>query len=331
MSVHAIRIGDTAIISPDMDARMGGNINGPALIRMPDWAAGRLATYYLYFSDHKGTYIRLAYADRLTGPWTLHTPGVLDVKDSLFEPVDPPEPPESERPAWAKKMKGGYLYAHIASPDIHVDHANQCIRMYYHGLLRNGDQLTRLAVSPDGLVFKPKAPLLGPPYFRAFQFGEFIYAITWGGEIWRAPNWEGPFEPGPQVIPYSTEGGAGPYSTEGGAGKGFRHGEVHRVGNMLHILYTRMGDRPERILHTTLDLRGEWTSWVASDPRTLLEPELDWEGADLALETSVMGGVDRRVRELRDPCVFEDSDGEIYLLYCGAGESGIGIAALTGF
>ena len=43
-----------------------------------------------------------------------------------------------------------------------------------------------------------------------------------------------------------------------------------------------------------------------------------------------MGAVDRRVRALRDPCVFQDDDGALYLLYCGGGESGIGIAALTG-
>ena len=46
------------------------------------------------------------------------------------------------------------------------------------------------------------------------------------------------------------------------------------------------------------------------------------------MEVSVMGAVDRRVRQLRDPAVFEDADGARYLFYCGAGESGIGIAAL---
>ena len=61
---------------------------------------------------------------------------------------------------------------------------------------------------------------------------------------------------------------------------------------------------------------------------TRLEPELPWEGADLPLETSVMGGLESRARELRDPCVFVDADGATYLLYCGAGESGIGIARL---
>ena len=62
----------------------------------------------------------------------------------------------------------------------------------------------------------------------------------------------------------------------------------------------------------------------------MLEPELDREGADLPLQTSTMGTETSCVRELRDPCVFIDDDGAAYLLYCGTGESGIGIAKLEG-
>jgi hypothetical protein len=29
--------------------------------------------YYLYFADHKGDYIRLAYAEALMGPWQTFT------------------------------------------------------------------------------------------------------------------------------------------------------------------------------------------------------------------------------------------------------------------
>lgn len=321
MPVTATRLVAEPIVRPRMDGRMGGNINGPALLRMPDWATGRLGRYHLYFSDHVGRYIRLAYADALIGPWTMHEPGVLDIADSLFEPVDPPAPPEAERPTWAGMMKGEYLYAHIASPDVHVDPAKRRILMYFHGLLRNGDQKTRLAVSGDGLRFEVLEPLLGPPYFRAFMYGGCIYTIAWGGGIWRADAWEGPFERGPNLVPLAAKEGVG---------EGFRHGEVHRIGDNLHLFYSRMGDRPERILHVSVNLTPAWTEWTASPPATVLEPELDWEGAGLPLATSVMGAVDRRVRELRDPCVFEDPDGATYLLYCGAGESGIGLATLRG-
>jgi hypothetical protein len=63
------RLRGNPIIRPHMDARMGANINGPSLIRVPDWVEHPLGTYYLYFADHKGHYIRLAYADRLEGSW----------------------------------------------------------------------------------------------------------------------------------------------------------------------------------------------------------------------------------------------------------------------
>ena len=70
MPLRAVRRSDEPIIHPGMDQRIGENINGPAIVRMPDWAKGRLGAYHLYFSAHKGSYIRLAYADRVTGPWT---------------------------------------------------------------------------------------------------------------------------------------------------------------------------------------------------------------------------------------------------------------------
>jgi len=52
-----------------MDGRMGANVNGPSLIRAPAWLPNPLGRYYLYFAHHQGAYIRLAYADRLEGPW----------------------------------------------------------------------------------------------------------------------------------------------------------------------------------------------------------------------------------------------------------------------
>ncbi|TGP23371.1 hypothetical protein, partial [Mesorhizobium sp. M1D.F.Ca.ET.234.01.1.1] len=52
------------IITPGMlPGDDGANINGPSLIRVPDWLPGRLGAYYLYFAHHTGTYIRLAFAD----------------------------------------------------------------------------------------------------------------------------------------------------------------------------------------------------------------------------------------------------------------------------
>jgi hypothetical protein len=48
------RLLDHPIISPNLHPSIGLNIQGPSLIRAPDWMADRLGEYYLYFADHKG-------------------------------------------------------------------------------------------------------------------------------------------------------------------------------------------------------------------------------------------------------------------------------------
>jgi hypothetical protein len=321
MTISAKRLLDQPIISPKMDQRMGHNINGPSLIRVPGWLPNPLGKYYLYFAHHKGGYIRLAFADALTGPWKVYTPGTLDVSESLFEKKNPPAPAPEDRAEWSNKLEEDFLYAHVASPDVHIDHDNKKIRMYYHGLLRNGDQQSRMATSSDGIAFDPAEPLLGLPYFRVFQYQQYVYALAWGGALFRATNWGGPFETGPRVIP--DQPAAGTFH-------GFRHGAVHRVGDQLYVFYSRIGDRPERILYVTIQLDADWNSWRASAPSELLGPELNWEGTDCPLAVSTVGEAENRVRELRDPCVFEDVDTALYLLYTGAGESAIGVARLEG-
>ncbi len=294
---------------------MGGNINGPSLIRVPDWVEQPLGRYYLYFADHKGLYIRMAFADSLTGPWTIYSPGVLDVSESLFESVDPPEPPEADRPYWAKDLKGGYLYAHVASPDVHVDHETRQIRMYYHGLLWNGDQQTRLANSSDGLSFLPEQPLLGDPYYRVFQYQGFFYAVTFAGRLFRSRNWEGPFEQGPDVLASLAEDGML-----------LRHAAVHLDGDCLYVAFSRIGECPERISCGIVQLSPDWNDWLVTGSHVLLEPDLDWEGAELPLAISEIGAASQPLRELRDPGFYAE-DGRLFLLYCGAAEAGgIGLA-----
>jgi len=45
------------------------NINGPSLIRVPEWVARPLGRYYLYFADHKGDRIQLAFSNDLSCDW----------------------------------------------------------------------------------------------------------------------------------------------------------------------------------------------------------------------------------------------------------------------
>jgi hypothetical protein len=93
------------------------------------------------------------------------------------------------------------------------------------------------------------------------------------------------------------------------------------------VFYSRIGDTPERILVSTVALTDDWTKWQASEPQTVLAPQESYEGADLPLAPSRSGPAPGRVRQLRDPGIFQES-GKTWLLYSVAGESGIGIAEL---
>ncbi len=309
MPFKAQRTASQAIIYPDMDNRMGGNINGPSLIRAPDWLPSPLGRYLLYFADHKGTYLRLAYADALQGPWTIHTPGCLELKDSHF----PTELlPTGERPAWVEDASQWY-YPHIASPDLHVDHAKRQIRMYFHGMLESGEQVTRIATSADGQVFDVAPDLLAPPYVRAFPHEGYWHALALPNHLLRSRSGFDRFSPGPIPLPPST-----------------RHTAVLKQDHILHVFWSEIGDVPERIYGGEIELSGDWQNWQLRSKYELLRPELAWEGAHEPLVPSVAGAAHEPVNQLRDPCVFAD-EGRLYLLYSAAGEASIGIAELTYF
>jgi len=50
------RLLNRPIIGPDLHQNIGANIQGPSLIRVPDWVPNPIGRYYLYFADHKGSY-----------------------------------------------------------------------------------------------------------------------------------------------------------------------------------------------------------------------------------------------------------------------------------
>jgi len=278
------RFPNNPIIRPDMDARMGSNINGPSLIRAPEWLEKPLGRYYLYFAHHRGTYIRLAYADRLQGPWTTYEPGTLELEESLCT-------------------------HHIASPDVHVDDERREIRMYYHGMTEHG-QKTKVAISKDGIHFAARPEILGEFYFRAFRWGDCYYALGMPGIFYRSKDGLSDFERGPSLF-----------------SEDMRHSALKLDGNTLSVFYSNIGDRPERILLSTIKLTPDWTTWRASKRATVLQPLMEYEGVDLPLEPSKRGPVMSRARQLRDPAIFREG-GKTYLLYSVAGEHGIAIAEL---
>lgn len=320
--LRARRLPGNPIIAPGMDARMGANIQGPSVIRVPDWVPSPLGRYYLYFADHKGDYIRLAYADRPEGPWRVHGPGCLTLADSLFPTtprapgeVAPPRPMPGVAPPGTPGVPDAAndaTHPHIASPDVHVDHAARRIVMYYHGLETWRVQRTRVALSADGLAFTARPELLGPSYFRVFRHAGMHYALAMPGIVFRSADGLSGFERGPTLFEPL-----------------MRHSAVLVRGDAMHVFWTRVTDAPERILVSRVALQGDWQNWRADAPVELLRPEEAWEGADMPVAPSWRSAVLGPVNQLRDPCILED-DGRVFLYYAVAGESGIAVAELQG-
>ena len=300
--VNVTRLAGGPIITPDMDDRMGGNIQGPSLIKVPDWVNNPLGKYYLYFADHRGTYIRMAYADEVTGPWTIHTPGALKLEDSFFPTTCPPCSLAPGRVA--------ALYPHIASPDVLVREDLRQIVMYYHGR-GVGRQFTRAAVSSDGIQFEGREEDLGRAYFRVIEYEGYYYAMSMPGVLYRSRDGLTGFEAGPQFFTAD-----------------MRHSALLIRDNLLHVFFSNRGDAPERIMLSTIELTEDWREWRASEPIEVIRPELNYEGSDLPVEASRGGYIDERVHQLRDPAIFQDGD-KTYLLYSVAGESGIAIAEIN--
>jgi hypothetical protein len=316
--VRVERLLDAPIITPETCPSIGRNIQGPSLIRVPAWVTSPLGRYYLYFADHKGSYIRLAYADELNGPWTVHPPGSLQLAESC-SPTEPPEAPPGAVDRIRAVLTGSGVELphaleqelttpHIASPDAHVDDVNRHIVMYFHGLERFARQVTRVATSTNGVHFEARPEILGKTYLRAFPHDGHTYAMAMPGQLYRSKDSLSAFEEGPLLFE-----------------EHMRHAALLKRDGSLYVFWTRVGDTPERILLSTIELAPSWEEWSESEAVEVLRPERPWEGADAPLEPSIRSVAYGHVNQLRDPAIFEE-DGRTFLLYAVAGESGIAIA-----
>ncbi len=321
---HVQRLIDGPIIHAGLDPSIGDNIQGPSLVRVPTSVPGRLGTYYLYFADHKGSYIRLAYGDTLTGPWKIHVPGSLQLVESLFL-TEPPAVTAAQRQAMEQRMATQQLKLshdlmaeittpHIASPDVHVlpgTNGTARFRMYFHGLEGVGHQVSRVAESTDGIYFTTLPEIIGRPYMRIFSLHGMTYAMSMPGQFYRSGNGLTGFEAGPLLF-----------------NPDMRHAALLLHGTTLYVFWTQVGEAPERMYLSTIDVSADWQHWQVANTHEVLRPERPWEGADAPLVTSVRSTAYGKVNQLRDPALFEE-DGHIYLLYAVAGESGIAIAKVT--
>ena len=180
--------------------------------------------------------------------------------------------------------------------------------MYFHGLEGFANQVTRVAASSDGINFRARSEVLGKTYLRAFTYRGIRYAMTMPGQFYRSADGLSGFEEGPRLF-----------------NDNMRHAAMLVRGNTLFVFWTQVGDVPERILLSTLDLSVDWFSWKQSGPIEVLRPEQIWEGADAPLLPSIRSVAYGHVNQLRDPAIYEEGD-RTYLLYAVAGESGIAIA-----
>lgn len=107
LRIVARRFAQNPIITPDMlPGTDGKNINGPSLVLVPDWLPKRLGQFYLYFAHHRGGYIRLAFADRLEGPWKIHEAGTLRLEEAIGC-REHPRRPSPRPPSQSQDCRGG--------------------------------------------------------------------------------------------------------------------------------------------------------------------------------------------------------------------------------
>ena len=284
----------TPIIKPEMMKTGGDNINGPSLIKVPEWVNKPLGKYYLYFAHHQGKYIRLAYSDYVTGPYTIYEPGTLKLEDTISDD-------------------------HIASPDVHIDNENKKILMYYHGDEGNGsyEQSSYLASSDDGINFKSDNKVLGSFYFRVFKYKDKFYSFA------KNKNIDGVF--------YESDDGKTEFKKIFNFIDNVRHSATLVHNDSLFLFYTLIGDAPEKIYCIEVVLNDTYDKWVVKNIEVVHEPTEEYEGANLQVMKSQPGSSTLRyggpVNEIRDPYVFKDDD-KFYLLYSIKGELGIAISKL---
>jgi hypothetical protein len=323
--VVATRLPQNPLVTVRTSPSLGDNIDGPTVIRVPSWVERPLGRYYMYFAHHMGAFIRLAYADSVAGPWTIYEPGVLQVRDTAFYRPQPDPVENLEN-----------FYTHVASPEIYVDGASRRLVLWFHGWWTDGAmwpvgepaartwarehgyaQFTQVAESSDGLHFTVRPAISRTSYLRVFPRSDTFYGMSRLGLLLRSADPLTSFQAGMNVFR------DGPYARR------VRHVAVLARDDTLRVFFTGIGDAPERVMTSTLDLRGDWQSWKTSDPVEVLRPAAPYECPTLPNEPSDAGDIKGPARQVRDPYVLEDA-GKTFLFYSICGEQGIAAAQLTG-
>ena len=262
------------IITPDMlKESNGNNINGPSLIKVPKWIKNPLGKYYLYFANHDGKYIRLAYSDNIEFGWKIYHPGTLKLENTICK-------------------------THIASPDVHINEKNKTIEMYYHGDIEKG-QKTFLSTSKDGINFNSEDKVLGEFYFRVFNFKSKTFAIAKNknidGILYEKIDNE--FKPVFNLIPNIRHTAV----------------YVDEENYVLKLFYTLINDIQEKIYLCEIEIDENIDNWITLSNEIFTLPEFHWEGVHLPQYTSTPGTEFNYVNQLRDPYFYKDNNKQYLL------------------
>jgi len=303
------RVVDKPLISNDSNSELGGNINGPTVIKVPEWVSSPLGKYYMYFSHHQGKYIRMAYADDLLGPYKIYDGEVLSIDNVPY---------------------GG----HIASPEIVIDDENKKIIMFYHGCgvldksQAESGQWTTYSESKNGLSFVSDNLYLVPSYLRVVKVGDKFLGST-GGPTRPVYNFKQSLRTIPEKIahidiksePFCCFENVEPIDS------------MYRMRHLcfdlesedcLWIYYSNVCDEPERIKRVCVNPK----DWSAASYEEVLQSELDYEGVNEPLIKSKGGAKHYPVHELRDPYIINDN-GHKYMFYTVAGERGVAVVEIV--
>jgi hypothetical protein len=107
-----------------------------------------------------------------------------------------------------------------------------------------------------------------------------------------------------------------------------RHVAVLPRGDKLYVFFSAIGEAPEKIMLSSIDLKGDWKTWRATPAVEVLAPREKYECSDIPLTPSKAGESEGPENALRDPALFEEN-GKVYLFYTVCGEQGIGAADVT--
>ena len=125
--------------------------------------------------------------------------------------------------------------------------------------------MTRQALSRDGVTFEGSTEALGRPYFRVIEHGDYHYALSMPGYMYRTQDGLSDFQEGPRFV-----------------NDNMSHNALLIRENTLHVFWSQAGHAPERILLTKIDMNDEWVHWQES---VALGQEQNGRGQNLRLRT----------------------------------------------